>query len=123
MIRRQQRSTRNDTRFPYTTLFRSRAGPEHPGQPPRHRPWTLGSSPRVTSGGWGEGVSEQRRCFRREAQHEGTATHGNDRTAGTARYPGDRDLAGPGPGGGDERVAAPRAAARRKHGGWGTRGP
>src|SRR3546814_1226439 len=31
MIRRPPRSTRTDTLFPYTTLFRSLA-PEHPGQ-------------------------------------------------------------------------------------------
>src|SRR3546814_7733750 len=35
MIRRPPRSTRTDTLFPYTTLFRSRAMP-----PPRHPPLT-----------------------------------------------------------------------------------
>src|SRR3546814_19102791 len=30
MIRRPPRSTRTDTLFPYTTLFRSRAGPDRP---------------------------------------------------------------------------------------------
>src|SRR3546814_5483929 len=47
MIRRLPRSTRTDTLFPYTTLFRSRARPAHPDRaadirPPvtavRHRP-------------------------------------------------------------------------------------
>src|SRR3546814_7786220 len=33
MIRRPPRSTRTDTLFPYTTLFRSDAGPAHPRQP------------------------------------------------------------------------------------------
>src|SRR3546814_16488889 len=37
MLRRPPRSTRTDTLFPYTTLFRS---------------WTLGSSPRVTVERW-----------------------------------------------------------------------
>src|SRR3546814_5654809 len=43
MIRRPPRSTRTDTLFPYTTLFRSRAGTglyhnaERPGQGPRVR--------------------------------------------------------------------------------------
>src|SRR3546814_20247025 len=32
MIRRPPRSTRTDTLFPYTTLFRSRLGPVRPGQ-------------------------------------------------------------------------------------------
>src|SRR3546814_8333497 len=30
MVRRQPRSTRTDTLFPYTTLFRSRSGAGHP---------------------------------------------------------------------------------------------
>src|SRR3546814_14492981 len=45
MIRRPPRSTRTDTLFPYTTLFRS---PEYPGPPLRRSPWALGSRPRVT---------------------------------------------------------------------------
>src|SRR3546814_12057923 len=36
MIRRPPRSTRTDTLFPYTTLFRSRLGP--PDRPPWARP-------------------------------------------------------------------------------------
>src|SRR3546814_16687182 len=45
MIRRPPRSTRTDTLFPYTTLFRS--------------PWMPGSSPGMTAGGvWG-GVSRR----------------------------------------------------------------
>src|SRR3546814_14037411 len=39
MIRRPPRSTRTDTLFPYTTLFRSRASPPL-RYPPRHR-WQL----------------------------------------------------------------------------------
>src|SRR3546814_4675524 len=38
MIRRPPRSTRTDTLFPYTTLFRSGAGPEGPTIDPRGRP-------------------------------------------------------------------------------------
>src|SRR3546814_7184442 len=33
MIRRPPRSTRTDTLFPYTTLFRSKEGPQFGGQP------------------------------------------------------------------------------------------
>src|SRR3546814_1410873 len=33
MIRRPPRSTRTDTLFPYTTLFRSQVGAGRPGQP------------------------------------------------------------------------------------------
>src|SRR3546814_5981917 len=43
MIRRPPRSTRTDTLFPYTTLFRSRAG--HHRRPPRPRRATTGASP------------------------------------------------------------------------------
>src|SRR3546814_14189591 len=35
MIRRPPRSTRTDTLFPYTTLFRSPESPEHRPDPPR----------------------------------------------------------------------------------------
>src|SRR3546814_1122770 len=38
MIRRPPRSTRTDTLFPYTTLFRSTEGPFCP-LPPQHRQW------------------------------------------------------------------------------------
>src|SRR3546814_6363832 len=41
MIRRPPRSTRTDTLFPYTTLFRS-TQPEHPFAP---RPTTLATAP------------------------------------------------------------------------------
>src|SRR3546814_2103899 len=37
MIRRPPRSTRTDTLFPYTTLFRSRHGPRAPGERGHHR--------------------------------------------------------------------------------------
>src|SRR3546814_1798165 len=37
MIRRPPRSTRTDTLFPYTTLFRSRHGGERLGRLPRRR--------------------------------------------------------------------------------------
>src|SRR3546814_1062441 len=37
MIRRPPRSTRTDTLFPYTTLFRSRRGAR--GESPRHASW------------------------------------------------------------------------------------
>src|SRR3546814_4917047 len=36
MIRRPPRSTRTDTLFPYTTLFRSAPGHAGPGHHPRH---------------------------------------------------------------------------------------
>src|SRR3546814_7913664 len=38
MIRRPPRSTRTDTLFPYTTLFRSRLDKHRERQPRRHRP-------------------------------------------------------------------------------------
>src|SRR3546814_2536593 len=38
MIRRPPRSTRTDTRFPYTTLFRSRSSQRPLAGPPRPRP-------------------------------------------------------------------------------------
>src|SRR3546814_7603051 len=38
MIRRPPRSTRTDTLFPYTTLFRSRESPAMPSVPARCRP-------------------------------------------------------------------------------------
>src|SRR3546814_6400399 len=37
MIRRPPRSTRTDTLFPYTTLFRSHGGCPEPDAPSRHR--------------------------------------------------------------------------------------
>src|SRR3546814_12701311 len=37
MIRRPPRSTRTDTLFPYTTLFRSELFPAHAGPSPAHR--------------------------------------------------------------------------------------
>src|SRR3546814_14102355 len=40
MIRRPPRSTRTDTRFPYTTLFRSEAAPEQLPQPGTRARWT-----------------------------------------------------------------------------------
>src|SRR3546814_8710903 len=61
MIRRPPRSTRTDTLFPYTTLFRSRApcaggrdtaspyslpGPNKPGRQAAHRPLSPAESPR-----------------------------------------------------------------------------
>src|SRR3546814_3902850 len=51
MIRRPPRSTRTDTLFPYTTLFRSRrrdAGDEHHRSPhPRHRSPRQGRDPHL----------------------------------------------------------------------------
>src|SRR3546814_3370651 len=46
MIRRPPRSTRTDTLFPYTTLFRSRAGPE----PPPTRPTRSARAPPAAPG-------------------------------------------------------------------------
>src|SRR3546814_5781274 len=37
MLRRPPRSTRTDTLFPYTTLFRSRGRGNRPGDPSQHR--------------------------------------------------------------------------------------
>src|SRR3546814_7167711 len=42
MIRRPPRSTRTDTLFPYTTLFRSRPDDQHSGSEPYASPGTSG---------------------------------------------------------------------------------
>src|SRR3546814_1798792 len=53
MIRRPPRSTRTDTLFPYTTLFRSRAGNRIPGTARQTAYATLAWEPRT---GWQAGV-------------------------------------------------------------------
>src|SRR3546814_8365898 len=47
MLRRPPRSTRTDTRFPYTTLFRSQAdrGQQRPGVAGRYDPERAGDQP------------------------------------------------------------------------------
>src|SRR3546814_9740794 len=64
MIRRQPRSTRTDTLFPYTTLFRSRAGSDRDGamRSKRHRGWLQGRRLRNVPGAGGE----RRLCHRSE---------------------------------------------------------
>src|SRR3546814_5262315 len=44
MIRRPPRSTRTDTLFPYTTLFRSPPPPAAPAQPPPVQPQSLAAA-------------------------------------------------------------------------------
>src|SRR3546814_14197802 len=60
MIRRPPRSTRTDTLFPYTTLFRSEfsARKSHAGEPPIESP---GASEKGPSGGTGAAHSGVRR--------------------------------------------------------------
>src|SRR3546814_7165447 len=52
MLRRPPRSTRTDTLFPYTTLFRSRGAGDGSGSRCRHQP-------AGTGGVWRRGVSAQ----------------------------------------------------------------
>src|SRR3546814_3249532 len=59
MIRRPPRSTRTDTLFPYTTLFRSQ------------KPWTLGSEAEGDDESWGSAAksSGRRRNSSRSEEH------------------------------------------------------
>src|SRR3546814_3340056 len=57
MIRRPPRSTRTDTLFPYTTLFRSPAGARRAGH--RHRCLELGCALRA----YGEEIRREPRCL------------------------------------------------------------
>src|SRR3546814_8335180 len=69
MIRRPPRSTRTDTLFPYTTLFRSgsyRAGDRRPGRP----------SARLQRLGSDRPVEAAPRLHRTLASHEGAAGNG-----------------------------------------------
>src|SRR3546814_14826924 len=70
MIRRPPRSTRTDTLFPYTTLFRSRSGRER-------RPRQLGHA------GAEEGAADRRRHGSRRRRQGGVDHHG-------AQYPNRR---------------------------------
>src|SRR3546814_12437509 len=58
MIRRPPRSTRTDTLFPYTTLFRSRLVARRQDQP--HRPPPLRPRPVPRGDGGGAGTAEHR---------------------------------------------------------------
>src|SRR3546814_4785727 len=59
MLRRPPRSTRTDTRFPYTTLFRSNRKSTVPIQPdgPLIEAWTAGGGSRYVSTSWMKSVS------------------------------------------------------------------
>src|SRR3546814_3550667 len=68
MIRRPPRSTRTDTLFPYTTLFRSppsSSTPRSPGSPSRSNSWPTCSAPTTAD----VGGAEQRRGNQRSEEH------------------------------------------------------
>src|SRR3546814_15831994 len=82
MIRRPPRSTRTDTPFPYTTLFRSPAAngtPERPGLlrhrwlrrqlPIRRRRLTTGREVHIAWGLLGDGVELDRKSTRLNSSH------------------------------------------------------
>src|SRR3546814_14624346 len=66
MIRRPPRSTRTDTLFPYTTLFRSNPNDDNGGRAPARadvvRPWTNRIDP--AGSGLVDGVIMLEHCFR-----------------------------------------------------------
>src|SRR3546814_9704081 len=68
MIRRPPRSTRTDTLFPYTTLFRSRRHARHDERPP-HRPRLcdreIRGAARAAGRGAGADGRQRRQCARR----------------------------------------------------------
>src|SRR3546814_9913577 len=62
MIRRPPRSTRTDTLFPYTTLFRSEAARQARRQGPRHLQWL------VRDEAWPRPLLDRSRRWRMEAR-------------------------------------------------------
>src|SRR6056297_3630408 len=92
MIRRPPRSTRTDTLFPYTTLFRSRgeAGARTLPRPPLGH----GQNPRLFQGGWRIAPRDRAGRFARAGPDDGVDGRGS-----VARNRGDRlrDLLQPQP--------------------------
>src|SRR3546814_17460901 len=128
MIRRPPRSTRTDTLFPYTTLFRSREGTsvygrtrEAAGYDFAERSGKLDAQREVGTSGTRDGarIGEQRRQSANFGLAEGAAAAGvqpreaarpaglNQALAGTAATQEDRADAGP------EGAAKPAATERR----------
>src|SRR3546814_7815270 len=81
MLRRPPRSTRTDTRFPYTTLFRSRRGRQGAAAARPHR------APRAAADGPGPGAVERdppprrQRHLLRRAQRRAAADRSEEHTS------------------------------------------
>src|SRR3546814_11786410 len=75
MIRRPPRSTRTDTLFPYTTLFRSTA---------TNKAWLDGvaGGDKLITGGGADDVAGDAAAFGRDAVAKATNSAGDDGTAG-----------------------------------------
>src|SRR3546814_11820885 len=95
MIRRPPRSTRTDTLFPYTTLFRSPFRPDpRLGKPPEAGVDPIGRPPLGDDAGDGPGARIDRLPARRgEPDGPGSAGHGAKLRQG---HPAGRDLDLPG---------------------------
>src|SRR3546814_5307412 len=86
MIRRPPRSTRTDTLFPYTTLFRSARWPARRGRHRAHGALLLGNSLSIVVRA-SAGMTTQSELRRTESLSAGSADTG---TAGASRFPGVR---------------------------------
>src|SRR3546814_16050347 len=82
MIRRPPRSTRTDTLFPYTTLFRSVVGAAErlDGAHLRDREGGRGAVPRAGEGGGGGPVHHRRLQLRRRRPEHGPGLRATERS-------------------------------------------
>src|SRR3546814_5880959 len=84
MIREPPRSTRNDTLFPYTTLFRSETGSDR--RQPQGRSATGGLIRKRTPGHVGDIARHERQYARREERDASRRERGRDTDAGELKH-------------------------------------